>query len=152
MTRWQRGEATITGLLASRDRQAVTGAMTDGQAWLDRAARTLTTATHIAADDPESALILAYDAARQIGTGLLAQQGLRPTTQGGHLTVVRAVVDQFDGPFTALDRLRRRRNELQYPSCPGDLIDPDEVFAAITAVHTLHEAATKLLPALGLFT
>ncbi len=152
MTRWQRGAATITGLLANRDLQAVTGAMTDGQAWLDRASRTLTTATHIAADDPESALILTYDAARQIGTGLLAQQGLRPTTQGGHLTVVRAAIDQFNGPFTALDRLRRRRNELQYPSFPGELIDPDEIHAAITVVHTLHDAATQLLPSLGLFT
>jgi len=125
--------------------------MTDGQAWLDKSNRTLTTAGHIASDDPESALVLTYDAARQIGTGLLAQQGLRPTTEGGHVTVVRAVVDQFGGPFADMDRLRRRRNELQYPSFPGELIEPSEVAEAMATVGGFLDAATKLLPMLGFF-
>ncbi len=56
--------------------------MTDGHAWLDKAGRTLTTSAAIADDDPESGLILCYDAGRHIGTGLLAQQGLRATTDG----------------------------------------------------------------------
>lgn len=122
MSRWKRGETTIEKLL-TRHLQRISGAMTDGQALLDKAARTLSTADRIVDVDPESALVLAYDAGRQIGTGLLAQQGLRPTTAGGHVAVTRAVIDQFNGPFTGLDTLRRRRNELQYPSHPGDLPD-----------------------------
>jgi hypothetical protein len=71
---------------------------------------------------------------------------------GGHVAVVRSVVAQFNGPFTALDRLRRRRNDLQYPSFPGDLIDPGEVRAAVTTVQGFLDAATALLPELALFT
>jgi hypothetical protein len=36
---------------------------------------------------PDSAFVLAYDAARQACTAPLAQQGLRPTTSGGHYAV-----------------------------------------------------------------
>jgi hypothetical protein len=152
MSSWTRGQATIRELLESGDLQRITGEMTDGQAWLDKAARTLTTAATIADDDPESGLILTYDAGRQIGTGLLAQQGLRPTTRGGHLAVTKSIVAQFNGPFTALERLRRRRNELQYPTFPGEHIDPDEVHAAIRTVQQFLTAATELLPKLGIFT
>jgi hypothetical protein len=151
MTSWKRGEATIRELLERSELQRVTGAMTDGQAWLTKAERTLSTAATIADDDPESGLILAYDAGRQIGTGLLAQQGLRPTTAGGHLAVVKAAVAQFGGPFTALERLRRRRNELQYPSFPSDVIDPDEAHDAISKVRGILTAAPTLLPELGMF-
>lgn len=151
MKHWTRGEATIREFLDKGRLQRVTGEMTDGHAWLDKAGRILTTSAAIADDDPESGLILGYDAGRHVGTGLLAQQGLRPTTDGGHVAVVRSVVAQFNGPFTALDRLRRRRNDLQYPSFPGDLIDPGEVRAAVTTVQGFLDAATVLLPELGLF-
>jgi hypothetical protein len=151
MSRWARGQATITKLLSDRQLQIVKGEMTDGQAWLDKASRTLGTAGKIATDDPESALVLCYDAARQIGTGLLAQQGLRPTTEGGHIAVVRAIIDQFNGPFADLDMLRRRRNELQYPSFPGELVEAEEVKGAIAIVHQFLDAATKLIPVVGFF-
>ena len=36
---------------------------------------------------PDSSVVLAYDAARQACVALLAQQGLRPTTAGGHYAV-----------------------------------------------------------------
>ncbi len=66
-----------------------------------------------------------------IGEALLAQQGLRPTQAGGHIAVVDAVRAQFAGPFGALNSLRRRRNELEYPSFPGEHVEPDEVTAAV---------------------
>ncbi|MGH3874039.1 MAG: hypothetical protein ACRDSR_21485 [Pseudonocardiaceae bacterium] len=55
------------------------------------------TAEVIALDDPESAFVLAYDAARFVGEALLAQQGLRTTQTGGHLAVSDAVRTQFGG-------------------------------------------------------
>jgi hypothetical protein len=84
VSRWTMGEAEIEKLLAERQLQQVTGAQANGEHLLGRAARTLTTASDIVDDDPDSAYILAYDAARYAGTALLAQQGLRPTTSGGH--------------------------------------------------------------------
>jgi hypothetical protein len=118
---------------------------------LKKAAQRLETAAAIVADDPESAFVLAYDAARFVGDALLAQQGLRPTQVGGHLAVSDAVRAQFAGPFAALNSLRRRRNELEYPSFPGEQIDPAEVTAAIATARGQLDAATKLLEHLGIF-
>lgn len=83
MARWPRGEAEIERLLGLGHLQTVTGAAADGQPLLDKANRTLATAASITSSDPDSALVLAYDAARYATTALLAQQGLRPTTAGG---------------------------------------------------------------------
>lgn len=63
--RWSRGEATVQQLLSERKLQQVIGEAADGSALLERAKRTLRTATEIIDTDPDSALILAYDAARQ---------------------------------------------------------------------------------------
>jgi hypothetical protein len=95
--------------------------------------------------------VLAYDAARFMGDALLAQQGLRPTQAGGHLAVTDAVRAQFAGPFTALGTLRRRRNELEYPSYSGEHIESQEVTAAIDIARELLSAAHRLLGHLGLF-
>jgi hypothetical protein len=118
---------------------------------LSKAAQRLDTAAAIVADDPESAFVLAYDAARFVGEALLAQQGLRPTQAGGHVVVSDAVRAQFAGPFNALNSLRRRRNELEYPSFPGERIEPDEVNAAIATTRALLSAAEKLVEHLGIF-
>jgi hypothetical protein len=76
--RWTRGEDTVSRLIEDRRLQRVTGAEADGTPWLERAKRTATTAEKIVDADPDSAYILAYDAARQACTALLAHQGLRP--------------------------------------------------------------------------
>ena len=64
MSRWQVDEAEIERLLAGGELQAVTGAAADGEQWLSKARRTLTTAEAAAANDPDRAFTLAYDAAR----------------------------------------------------------------------------------------
>lgn len=50
-----------------------------------------------------------------------------------------------------MNSLRRRRNELEYPSFPGEHIDPDEVTTAITTARDQLEAAEKLLSHLAIF-
>lgn len=151
MSRWARGSAEIEALLAKRHLERVTGARADGGPWLVKAARRLDTAVAIITDDPESAFVLAYDASRFVGEALLAQQGLRPTQAGGHLAVSDAVRAQFAGPFLALNTLRRRRNELEYPSFPGERIELAEVDSAIATARDQHAAATQLIAHLGMF-
>jgi hypothetical protein len=151
MTGWAQGAADIAALLAKRHLERVTGARADGGPWLNKASQRLQTAAAIVADDPESAFVLAYDAARFVGEALLAQQGLRPTQAGGHVVVSDAVRAQFAGPFVALNSLRRRRNELEYPSFPGEQIDPDEVSSAIATARGQLAAAERLLEHLGIF-
>lgn len=83
MTGWAQGAADIEALLAKRHLERVTGARAAGAPWLKKASQRLDTAAAILDHDPESAFILAYDAARFVGEALLAQQGLRPTQAGG---------------------------------------------------------------------
>jgi hypothetical protein len=45
--------------------------------------------------------VLSYDAARQACVSLLAQQGLRPTTSGGHYAIEEVIRAQFGGSLRA---------------------------------------------------
>lgn len=95
MARWKRGESEVEALLAAGVLQKLTGAAANGERLLKKATVTLTTARSDIETDPASAFVLAYDAARQALTALLAHQGLRPTTRGGHYAVEQAARAQF---------------------------------------------------------
>jgi hypothetical protein len=97
MKRWTRGEADIDQMLAARELQRVTGAAAEGEPWLMKAAATIATAEQLASSDPNSAYSLAYDASRFACVGLLARQGLRPTTTGGHYAVQRSTAPVREG-------------------------------------------------------
>jgi hypothetical protein len=62
---------------------------------------------------------LLYDAARKALVAILENQGLRPTSRGGHIAVLEAVSAQLDPPMGKVlrpfDRLRRLRNTAEYP-------------------------------------
>ena len=151
MARWPRGEVEIERLLGLKHLQAVTGAAANGQSLLEKAHRTLGTASSITANDPDSAFVLAYDAARYAATALLAQQGLRPTTAGGHIAVESAIRAQFGDGFRSFGFLRRRRNELEYPSAGTTPSDIDEATDAVAQSRSIIEAADQLLPNLSFF-
>lgn len=151
MTRWKRGESDVEALLAAGELQKLTGAAANGERLLKKAAVTLTTARSAVETDPDSAFVLAYDSARQALTALLAHQGLRPTTKGGHYAVERAVREQFGPGFRQFGALRRRRNELEYPERPGDDATQDEAGEAIENAEAILTAAQGLLDQLGLF-
>lgn len=126
MARWQRGVAEVESLVDAGELQQLVGEAANGERLLTKASTTLGTARSVVGTDPDSAFVLAYDAARQALTGLLAQQGLRPTTKGGHYAVERATRAQFGAGFRQFGALRRRRNELEYPERPGDDATTDE--------------------------
>lgn len=151
MGRWMAGEAEIEELLASGELQQLTGEAANGERLLTKASTTLVTARSVIESDPDSAFVLAYDAARQALTGLLAQQGLRPTTKGGHYAVERAVRAQFGPGFRQFGALRRRRNELEYPERPGDDADTAEATEAVEKAQAIVTAATGLNGELGFF-
>ncbi len=151
MSRWAIGEAEIEKLLTDKQLQRVQGGQANGEHLIEKAGRTIATATEIAEDDPDSAYVLAYDAARYAGTALLAQQGLRPTTSGGHYAVEQALRAQFGNGFRAFGAMRRRRHELEYPSGPGETTTQDEALETIADAQGLLDAARQLMPTLGLF-
>ncbi len=151
MTRWSAGEAEIEKLLDEGRLQRVQGGQASGTHLIDKAGRTLATAAEIAEADPDSAYVLAYDAARYAGTALLAHQGLRPTTSGGHYAVEVALRAQFGAGFRAFGAMRRRRHELEYPNGPGESTTRTEALAAVTDARVLLDAARKLIGPLGMF-
>jgi hypothetical protein len=102
--RWGTGEADIDRLLAQRYLERVQGAQADDGSWLAKARQTLDAARLIVQAAPDSSIVLAYDAARQACVALLAQQGLRPTTAGGHKAVDDAVRAQFGAGLRGLRR------------------------------------------------
>ncbi len=132
--------------------ERVSGAAADGAPLLEQARRTATTAAGLMTSDPYSAYVLAYDAARFACIALLAQQGLRATTSGGHYAVEQAVRAQFGDGFRPFGVLRRRRNELEYPHLPADTASAEEAEQAAKTAQRLIAAAGTLLPQLSFFT
>lgn len=151
MTRWSRGEAQIEQQLRAGELQALRGGLADGEPWLAKAERTVAAAATLIDTDASSAITLAYDAARFAALAVLAQQGLRATTKGGHLAVDEAVRAQFGDAFRPFRALRIRRNELEYPDHPDEVVEVVESVDAIADSRRIIEAAAKLLPHLGLF-
>jgi HEPN domain-containing protein len=151
MVRWQLGQAEVEGLVAAGDLQKLTGEAANGERFIEKAAVTLETARTATDRDPDSAFVLAYDAARQALTALLAHQGLRATTKGGHYAVEQAARAQFGPGFRQFGALRRRRNELEYPQRPGDDATIDEATEAVDDAQAIISAARGLLDQLGLF-
>ena len=151
MARWARGESEVEALLTAGALQKLSGAAANGERLLEKATVTLTTARSAVATDPDSAFVLAYDAARQALTALLAHQGLRPTTRGGHYAVEQAAQAQFGPGFRQFGPLRRRRHELEYPERPGDDATQDEAREAVENARAILAAAQGLVDQLGLF-
>jgi hypothetical protein len=149
--RWSAGAAEVERLLAKGHIERVQGAQADGASWLDRARRSLDAARVIARDAPDSSVVLAYDAARQACVAILAQQGLRPTTAGGHYVIEEVIRAQFGPALRAFGGLRRRRNELEYPLYPTEQATPAEATETLQTAAELIDAATRLVPNLGFF-
>lgn len=156
MTRWNKGSEVIERLLDARHLERVPADVDTVTALIASGHRHVASASATAAEDPEGALALAYDAARKTATALLAHQGLRPTSAGGHIVVVEAMNAQFPGVagLKSIDRIRRRRNQAEYPDPQHyDPITADEVDDAIDAARACLTAAEKLIaaPQLGIF-
>jgi hypothetical protein len=151
VSKWPRGEAEVEELLRRRELERITGVAATGAPLLAQAHRTTTTAAGLIRTDPYSAYVLAYDAARFGCVALLAQQGLRATSSGGHYAVERVVRAQFGSGFRPFGDLRRRRNELEYPHHPADAASEDEAGQAIEVARQLIRAAEALIEQLPLF-
>jgi hypothetical protein len=151
MAKWARGEAEVEQLISSGHLERVPGAQADGGAFLAQSRRTAATAVKLISDDPYSAYVLSYDAARFACVALLAQQGLRATTSGGHYAVERTVRAQFGDGFRPFGLLRRRRNELEYPHLPSDAASTEEAQEAAEVARQLITAAAMILPQISFF-
>jgi hypothetical protein len=147
--RWEQGRATLDDMLAKGSLERVPPSRTQADAMLDQARRHLAAAGTIATADPVGGYQLAYDAARKALTAVLENQGLRPTRAGGHIAVLDAVRAQLDPPLGGVlrpfDRMRRRRNDAEYPSANRPELTADEVIIDRIKVHAIIDLAAKVV-------
>lgn len=149
---WQLGADRVQQLLDAGELQRVTLDHAVARRLLTDAGRHLATAasaiTETADADLAGAYQLAYDALRKSAAALLAAQGLRATSRGGHVAIQDAASAQFGSSvraFKAFGRIRRARNSFEYPDTDTGGPDLSEVHDAITVAHQALDAATKIL-------
>lgn len=124
---WSPGRDRISDLLASGELESVAPDTESAVRLLTDSKRHLETArSAVGLGDLTGAYQLAYDALRKAAAALLAVQGLRATSRGGHIAIQDAVQAQFGGPgspFRSFGRIRRSRNSYGYPD--SDAAGPD---------------------------
>ncbi len=102
-----------------------------------KAERMLRAASTVLEEDADASYVLAYDAARLAGTGVLAAHGVRPTARGGHAVVESVLKNWYGAQVEDFGTLRRRRNELEYPRDHVEVTTAEEAAAAIEAATAL---------------
>ncbi|HSZ46572.1 MAG TPA: HEPN domain-containing protein [Streptosporangiaceae bacterium] len=146
---WQPGHDKIAELLQARELERVTADRAVAQLLLDDAGRHLDTAeTARLSGDLSGAYQLAYDALRKSAASLLAEQGLRATSRGGHVALQDAVVAQFGATvraFRSFSRIRRARNSFEYPSTSSPGPAAEDVGDAIAAASQARDAAITIM-------
>ncbi|MFI9581283.1 hypothetical protein ACIHCQ_05450 [Streptomyces sp. NPDC052236] len=150
MTRWNPGRATVDALIGSGELERVPASQQAAESELVRARKHVGSVQQLLATDPEGAYTLAYDAARRALAAVLQNQGLRATSRGGHTAIYEAVRAQLDPPLGSIlrpfNRMRARRNEVEYRSSEAPTVTPEEVAADLVKVEALIELAEKAIP------
>ena len=146
---WERGRASIEQLLRDGELEVVVPSPGLAVRLFEDADRHLQSAEMLREIDPAGAYQLAYDAARKGCAALLATQGLRSTTHGGHIAVQDTVREQFGGPggvaaFDSFSRLRRKRAANEYPDLGTASTTTDDVDDAVRSANAIVSAARQV--------
>jgi hypothetical protein len=153
--RWEQGRADIDRMLADRRLQRVPASREHAKRMLAQARRHLTSAQEICGNDPEGGYALLYDAGRKALAAVLGNQGLRPSSAGGHLAVYEAVRAQLDPPMGAVlspfDRMRRQRRDAEYPQVDAPRLSADDVREDVPKVQAIIDLAVGVLDGMSPF-
>jgi hypothetical protein len=129
--KWDQGRSVIDRMLNDTELQRVPPSRDQADRLIAQAKTHTSSAVAICDEDPPGAYALVYDAARNALTAVLENQGLRPTTRGGHLAAYEAVRAQLDPPLGKVlrpfDRMRRQRHDAEYPPTRAPELTADDV-------------------------
>lgn len=147
---WRLGQDVVNKLLADGELDRVEPSTLLAERLIQEAENHLESAEKLKGSDASGAYQLAYDAARKGCAALLAQQGLRSTTRGGHIAIQDCVRAQFGAKsgyeeYKEFAHLRRGRNDREYPKSTTPQTDVAEVEEAISSARGMFEASTKIL-------
>lgn len=147
--RWQQGRDVIDGMITRGELERVPASRDHADLLLAQAHLHLASAGAIAGTDPAGGYQLLYDAARKALAAVLENQGVRATSRGGHIAVREAVSAQLDPPLGQVlrpfDRLRRRRNQVEYPSSAAPGVSEEEVGRDLPKVKQIIDVAAQVL-------
>jgi HEPN domain len=146
--RWVQGRSVVDVMLEKRELERVTPSAEHAAELIAQARRHAASAERIAEDDPAGAFQLLYDAARKALVAILENQGLRPTSRGGHIAVLEAVSAQLDPPMGQVlrpfDRLRRLRNSVEYPRVDTQPLTAGDVARDIAKIMDILDLAHRV--------
>ncbi|HUN37714.1 MAG TPA: HEPN domain-containing protein [Trebonia sp.] len=147
--RWNQGRATIDKLIADGELQRVPPSREHADQLLAQAHRDIASAGVLRDGNPKRAYESLYDAARMALTAVLENQGLRPTSRGGHIAPYAAIAAQLDPPMGTVlrpfDRMRRTRNRSEYPSFTTPEVTADNVTTDLSAAKAIVETCEGVL-------
>ncbi len=153
--KWQQGRATLEGMIARGELERVPASRKHADLLLAQAHQHLGSAEVIAASDVVGAYQLLYDGARKALAAVLENEGLRATSRGGHIAVLDAVSAQLDPPLGGIlrpfDRLRRRRNQAEYPSAAQPTVQAEDVSRDLPKVREIVAAVARVLDQMSPF-
>ena len=153
--RWNQGRATVDRLIADGELQRVPPSREHADQLLAQAHKDLVSAELLRDSNPKRAYESLYDAARIALTAVLENQGLRPTSRGGHIAPYAAVSAQLDPPMGTVlrpfDRMRRTRNRSEYPSFTAPEVTADNVTADVAAARAIVETCEGVLDEMSPF-
>jgi hypothetical protein len=142
-------------MLTGRDLERVPPSAEHAADLLQQARKHVASAARIADDDPAGSFQLLYDAARKALWAVLENQGLRPTSRGGHMRCSRQCRlsstrrwAKFCAPF---DRLRRQRNKAEYPPQDAPSLTAEDVIRDIAKVEDILDIAVRVIDQMGPF-
>jgi len=146
---WSPGADRIRELIDAGELERVQASTDIAHRLLNDADQHIASARAIAVSgDLSGAYQLAYDAMRKAAASLLAIQGLRATSRGGHVAVQDAVNAQFGDTvraFRAFGRLRRNRNRFEYPGDTASVPQQDDVDDALAVAADIASKARTIL-------
>lgn len=153
--RWGQGRATIDRMLVDGELQRVPASRNQADRLLGQARVHVASALKVCDVDPAGGYALAYDGARKALTAILENEGLRPTTRGGHLAVFEAVRAQLDPPMGRVlrqfNRMRIRRHDAEYPPTDSPEITPADVRDDEKSAEGIIDLAARLLDEMSPF-
>lgn len=145
--RWAQGRGTVDAMIADKHIEQVHPDRAAADRLLGEARAHLGSAAQITDSDATGAYALVYDAARKALAAVLENEGLRATSRGGHIAVYLAVRAQLDPPMggtlVPFDRMRRRRNAIEYRA-EGSVVADDVREDAVKAQAIVDTAAQVL--------
>jgi hypothetical protein len=147
------GRKSVAFLIKKGDLEVVEANLEGALRLFDQSAAHLRSASQILDGDPGGSFQLAYDAARKSLTAILLIQGLRHTSQGGHLAVEHAITSQFAEveAFMAIRWMRPLRNQTEYPSPNRPTASTEDALQGLEAATHIVRQAETLSGTLGIF-